>query len=73
MFIWGLVTWVYLFSYYVNCITSEKAAGPVDFKEHPHKKYFIITGVITIIICLIFTLAIIFGSLNITVTNGVFE
>ena len=73
---WKLITMsleLIFCSYYIMCITTKKSAGIVDFKEHPHKKYFIITGVRTIIICLIFTLAIIFGSLNITVTNGVFE
>ena len=49
VFLWGLVTWVYLFSYYVYCITCDKSAGPIDFKEHPHRKFFIKRFILTMI------------------------
>ena len=49
VFLWGLVTWVYLFSYYVYCITCDKSAGPVDFKEHPHRKFFIKKFILTMV------------------------
>ena len=49
VFLWGLVTWVYLFSYYVYCITSNKSAGPIEFKDHPHKQFFIKRFISTVI------------------------
>lgn len=45
----GITTWVYLLSYYVYCISSEKVAEPIDFKNHPHKKHFMKAFIVTII------------------------
>ena len=60
-------------SYYIFCITSKKSAGIVEFKNHPHKKYFTVFGIITILLSIIFTIAILLGNLNITVIDGVFR
>ena len=51
LFLCGLVAWVYFSTYYVYCISDPKQAGVVDFKEHPHKKYFqLVLGAMIIII-----------------------
>ena len=60
-------------TYYIFCITSKKSAGIIDFKDHPHRKHFIIYGWIMIVTSIIFTLLIIIGNINITMNNNVFE
>ena len=74
-YLWCLVTWVYLFSYYVYCITSDKAVGPVDFKEHPHRKHFIKSFVLTVIaiIALIIWITVVPIDIHITGENWYYD
>ena len=60
-------------TYYIFCITSKKAAGIIDFKDHPHKKYFTVMAIIMSVIAIGFTIAIAVGKINIFFTNGDFE
>ena len=60
-------------TYYIFCITSRKSVGLVDFKLHPYRKHFLIYAFIMIIVSSIFTVAILVGSINITLVDGVFE
>ena len=50
IFLCGLVAWVFFSTYYVFCISDPKQAGVIDFKEHPHKKYFQLVLVAMILI-----------------------
>ena len=59
-------------TYYIFCITSKKAAGIIDFKEHPHKKYFTVISIIMSVISIGFTIAIVVGKINIFFTDGAF-
>ena len=60
-------------TYYILCITSRKSAGIVEFKDHPHKTYFTVFGIIMIVLAVAFTIAVAVGNLNIFFTNGEFE
>ena len=60
-------------TYYIFCITSRKSVGVIDIKDHPHRKHFQFYAAINGICCLIFTIAIIVGGLEITMIEGVFE
>ena len=55
-YLWLLISWVYIFSYYVFAISAPYSAGAIDFKEHPNKQYFkrakTLTSVGITIICL---------------------
>ena len=70
VFLWGLVTWVYLFSYYVYCITNNKSAGPVEFKEHPHKQFFIKKFVFTIVAIVVLGIWMLLVPLDIFITGN---
>ena len=39
-YLWLLISWVYIFSYYVFAISAPYSAGAIDFKAHPNKQYF---------------------------------
>ena len=39
-YLWLLISWVYIFSYYVFAISAPYSAGAIDFKDHPNKQYF---------------------------------
>ncbi len=60
-------------TYYIFCITSRKSAGIVDINEHPHKKHFLIYAGISAALCIIFTIAIIAGTLKVTMADGFFN
>ena len=40
VFLGTLVVWIFFFSFYVYCISSDKAVANVEFKNHPNKKTF---------------------------------
>ena len=55
-YLWLLISWVYIFSYYVFAISAPYSAGAIDFKDHPNKQYFkrakTLTSIGITIICL---------------------
>ena len=60
------------FTYYIFCLTSRKAAGIVDFENHPHKEHFKKYGNIMIIWATVIVLLVICGDLKITYIDGIF-
>ena len=72
---WKLITMsleMLFATYYIFCVTSRKSAGIVDFKNHPHRKHFLIYAWIMITIAVISTLATMFGAVNISMENNEF-
>ena len=60
------------FTYYIFCLTSRKAAGIVDFENHPHKEHFKKYGNIMIIWATVIVILVICGDLKITYIDGIF-
>ena len=67
LFLFTLVIFTILYSFYVYCISSKIDAGPVEFSDHPQKKkitqMFWMLAIITIIICIVISTS----SLTITI------
>ena len=61
------------FTYYIFCLTSRKAAGIVDFENHPHKEHFKKYGNIMIIWATVIVILVICGDLKITYIDGIFD
>ena len=69
-FLCGLIAWVFFSTYYVYCISDPKQAGVIDFKDHPHKKYFQLILWVMIFIIVAMCTVLVISEVNVHV-NGV--